>query len=123
MSNKDDIRILTTLFNGNLVLKKRKVQLNKWLVAQDMVEIVSNPLPLLSNAWLSGLIDAEGCFNITLFKREAMTLGYQVKLRFMIDQKDSIETLSFIRDQWDIILRNFYIFFHFYQKLSNLRII
>jgi hypothetical protein len=113
MSNKDDIRILTTLFNGNLVLKKRKVQLNKWLVAQDMVEIVSNPLPLLSNAWLSGLIDAEGCFNITLFKREAMTLGYQVKLRFMIDQKDSIETLSFIRDQWDIILRNFYIFFIF----------
>jgi hypothetical protein len=35
-----------------------------------------------------------------------MTLGYQVKLRFMIDQKDSIETLSFIRDQWDIILSN-----------------
>jgi hypothetical protein len=29
ISNKDDIRILTTLFNGNLVLKKRKVQLNK----------------------------------------------------------------------------------------------
>jgi hypothetical protein len=35
-----------------------------------------------------------------------MALGYQVKLRFMIDQKNSLETLSFIRDQWDIILSN-----------------
>jgi hypothetical protein len=35
-----------------------------------------------------------------------MVLGYQVKLRFMIDKKNSLETLSFIRDQWDIILSN-----------------
>lgn len=38
---------------------------------------------------------------VTLFKREAMALGYQVKLRFRIDQKDSLETLSFIKDQWN----------------------
>lgn len=105
-TSKYDIRVLTTLFNGNLVLEKRRIQLKRWLVAQDMVEITRNVLPLLSNAWLSGLIDAEGCFNVTLFKREAMVLGYQVKLRFMIDQKDSFETLSFIRDQWNMILSN-----------------
>lgn len=107
-TSKDDLRILTTLFNGNLVLDKRRIQLKRWLVAQNMdpVEITRNVLPLLSNAWLSGLIDAEGCFNVTLFKRESMALGVQVKLRFMIDQKDSFETLSIIRDQWDMILSN-----------------
>lgn len=55
----------------------------------DPVEITRNVLPLLSNALLSGLIYAEGCFNVTLFKRESMALGVQVKFRFMIDQKDS----------------------------------
>jgi hypothetical protein len=74
----------------------------------SITSITSNVLPLLSNAWLSGFIDAvgergtplgEGCFNVTLFKREAMTLGYQVKLRFMIDQKDSLNTLLFIKNQ------------------------
>jgi len=69
------------------------------LDAQNITEITSNINPLLSNGWLSGLIDAEGCFNVTLLKRKAMTLGYQVKLRFMIDQKDSLDTLLFIKNQ------------------------
>ena len=45
---------------------------------------------------MSGLTDAEGCFNVTLYKRKQMRLGYQVKMRFMIDQKDSYNTLLLI---------------------------
>nr|YP_010218717.1 LAGLIDADG endonuclease [Morchella brunnea]UBU98554.1 LAGLIDADG endonuclease [Morchella brunnea] len=104
VDDKKGILALAHLFNGNLVLDKRKIQLNKWLDLLNITSITSNVLPLLSNAWLSGLIDAEGCFNVTLFKRKAMTLGYQVKLRFMIDQKDSLNTLLFIKNQWDMIL-------------------
>ncbi len=104
VEDKKGILALTYLFNGNLVLDKRKIQLNKWLIIQNITRITSNVLPLLSNAWLSGFIDAEGCFNVTLFKRKAMTLGYQVKMRFMIDQKDSFNTLLFIKNQWDMIL-------------------
>jgi hypothetical protein len=33
-----------------------------------------------------------------------MTLGYQVKLRFMIDQKDSLNTMLFIKDQLNLFL-------------------
>jgi hypothetical protein len=35
-----------------------------------------------------------------------MTLGFQVKMRFMIDQKDGYETLVFIKNQWNMILSN-----------------
>lgn len=41
---------------------------------------------------------------VTLFKRNAMTLGYKVKLRFMIDQKDSLTTMVFIKDQLNLYL-------------------
>ena len=53
---------------------------------------------------MSGFIDAEGCFNVTFLKRKAMTLGYQVKLRFMIDQKDSLDTMLIIKDQLNLFL-------------------
>ncbi len=33
-----------------------------------------------------------------------MTLGYQVKLRFMIDQKDSLNSMLFIKDQLNLFL-------------------
>jgi len=107
VDDKKGILILTHLFNGNLVLNKRKIQLKRWLDAQNIVEITTNNLlPSLANAWLSGIIDAEGCFNVTLFKREAMALGYQVKLRFMIDQKDSLDTLLIIKNLWNMLLTN-----------------
>lgn len=108
VTNSNEILILIALFNGNLVLEKRKIQIKRWLIAKNITEITNTILPLLSNAWLSGLIDAEGCFNVTLFKRASMALGYQVKLRFMIDQKDSLEVRSF-NDVKSIItyLRNY----------------
>jgi LAGLIDADG endonuclease len=33
-----------------------------------------------------------------------MALGYQVKLRFMIDQKDSLDTMVFLKDQLNLFL-------------------
>jgi hypothetical protein len=33
-----------------------------------------------------------------------MILGYQVKLRFMIDQKDSLNSILFIKDQLNLFL-------------------
>jgi hypothetical protein len=33
-----------------------------------------------------------------------MALGYQVKLRFMIDQKDSLNNMNFIKDQLNLFL-------------------
>ena len=106
VDDKKGILILTALFNGNLILQKRKVQVKKWLVILNLEQRNNNVLPLLNNSWLSGFIDAEGCFNVSLFKRKSMTLGYQIKLRFMIDQKDSLEAMLFIKDQLNLFLIN-----------------
>ena len=62
--------------------------------------------PTLRDSWISGFIDAEGCFNITIFKRKAMKFGIQVKLRFMLDHKDSLDSLLLIKDQLNLFLTN-----------------
>jgi len=112
VDDKNGIYILTNLFNGNLVLDKRKTQMKKWLDSYGLKNIDTNILPSLHNSWLSGFIDAEGCFNVSLFKRKALALNYQVKLRFMIDQKDSLDTLLIIKNIWNMILTH--------RKLKNI---
>lgn len=104
VDDKKGILVIIALFNGNLVLDKRKVQVKRWLDTVNIEEKNNNVLPILNNSWLSGFIDAEGCFNVTLFKRKSMALGYQVKLRFMIDQKDSFDNMLFIKDQLNLFL-------------------
>lgn len=104
VDDKKGILVLIALFNGNLVLDKRKVQIKKWLDTVNIEQKSNNVLPLINNSWLSGFIDAEGCFNVSLFKRKSMTLGYQVKLRFMIDHKDSLDDMLFIKDQLNLFI-------------------
>jgi len=102
--SKKDIAVLISIFNGNIFLNKRKIQLNKWLEITNTSQIDNKYVPSLQDGWISGLIDAEGCFNITLFKRKAMALGYQVKLRFMIDQSYSLNEMIYLKQVLNLIL-------------------
>jgi len=106
VDDKYGISILVALFNGNLVLEKRKIQLNKWLNILNIKYLNNTINPSIYNSWISGFIDAEGCFNVTLFKRKAMTLDYQVKLKFMISQKDSLNEMLFIKNELNLFLIN-----------------
>lgn len=54
--------------------------------------------PNLSDAWLSGFTDAEGCFNIAIQPRPNTVTGYRVSLRFLLDQKNAESTLLHVRD-------------------------
>jgi hypothetical protein len=101
VNDKRSILLLIALFNGNLVLDKRKVQIKKWLDYLNIKEKDNHVIPSLNNSWLSGFIDAEACFNVRIFKK---TLGYQIQLKFMIDQKDSLNTMLLIKDQLNLFL-------------------
>ena len=106
--------LLALIFNGNLCVTNRVTQLGKWITAINVK--LSNPgskfygqfssitlittlfKPSLTNAWLSGFTDAEGCFNISISKRDNTVNGHRIILRFILDQKNSLYLFTIIRD-------------------------
>jgi len=53
----------------------------------------------ITNEWLSGFVDGEGCFYVAILKKSSMTVGYQVQLEFIITQHGrDIEVLHAIKD-------------------------
>lgn len=44
----------------------------------------------MQDAWLSGFTDAEGCFNVSITANSRYTLGHVIKMRYLLDQKDSV---------------------------------
>ena len=133
VSDFTGVLLLCVLFNGNLCLKHRILQLNRWItdinvklsspgaagaalsppgrriapgeptsIIYDLCPLlilVETPiLPTLSDAWLSGFTDAEGCFNVALTTRSGTKSGFRVHLRFLLDQKDAESFLNQIKD-------------------------
>jgi hypothetical protein len=46
---------------------------------------------------LSGFTDAEGCFTAVVQARDSMSTGFQIKLRFILDQKNGASLFDSIR--------------------------
>ena len=106
------VLLLALIFNGNLAIPKRVIQLDKWLseinlklstkgsriygLCSTIVHSTCLFKPSLKNAWLSEFTDAEGCFNVTITKRENTVTGYRVKLRYVLDQKYALDELTYI---------------------------
>ena len=91
------ILLLAFLFNGNLVLNHRIKQLTLWINAlnnrfgKDTIKLKYTPVLItLQDAWLSGFTDAEGCFNVSITANSRYSLGHVIKMRYILDQKDSI---------------------------------
>ena len=97
VDNPSHILLLAFLFNGNLAQNIRIKQLALWVNALNnrfgFETIKLNAIPAvitLQNAWLSGFTDAEGCFNVSITANSRYTLGHVVKMRYILDQKDSV---------------------------------
>ena len=91
------ILLLAFLFNGNLAMDNRIKQLSLWINAlnnrlgPDTIKLNNNPVLItLQDAWLSGFTDAEGCFNVSIIANSRYTLGYVIRMRYLLDQKDSL---------------------------------
>ena len=110
VTDPQSILLLVYIFCGNLVLPYRQKQLGVWIKTQLLkskgsegleLALLREPIlmkPNLSDAWLSGFTDAEGCFNVAIQPRHNTVTGYRVSLRFLLDQKNAESILLHIRD-------------------------
>lgn len=85
---------LISIFNGNLVLNKTNARFVLWLQARNQYSTeyicytgVNKLVTFHKNGWLSGFIDAEGCFNAQKLQDTRYTLGFRIRCRFILDQK------------------------------------
>ena len=96
LESKESIEKIAYLLYGNLVWPARQDQYIKWIQAgqqqglfnqislQHLVFISSDKLISLQTAWLSGFIDAEGCFYAHLREKNSIRTG---KLTINLSQK------------------------------------
>ena len=100
--SKPNNKLLAQIFNGRLVFNKTKVRFKPYYEA--LLEKYSDlgpfddtiNYPSLENAWVSGLTQADGSFNV-LIKPRQTPLGAQLKLRWMVDQNNEKSTLEHIK--------------------------
>jgi Cytochrome C and Quinol oxidase polypeptide I/LAGLIDADG endonuclease len=97
VDNPSHILLLAFLFNGNLALNNRIGQLALWVNAlnnrfgSETIKLNNTPVSVtLQDGWLSGFTDAEGCFNVSITVNSIYTLGHVIKMRYILDQKDSV---------------------------------
>nr|YP_009184873.1 putative LAGLIDADG homing endonuclease [Jenufa minuta]ALO63004.1 putative LAGLIDADG homing endonuclease [Jenufa minuta] len=109
VDDKKNFQRIILLLNGNLVLTKRYVQFNNWIEMAKKKDY----LPLnfqnkqikrqvsTKTAWLSGFIDAEGCFyaNVsTSAPRSPLTFSIKQKMHITqkneYDEKQTLETIG-----------------------------
>src|ERR1700724_245851 len=95
-----NIHLLILLFNGNIVLPSRKKNFKEFLENFNFKTnkgkiknlspipikfILSEILPSLTDSWLSGFTDAEGCFTVSFLSN-----SNAFRLRYIISQKGDI---------------------------------
>lgn len=99
--DKNNLLKIIDIFNGNLITKAKKAQFESWLEAfnnkhnTSISHIESNKKVTLSNAWLSGFTDAEGCFTSSASLNKK-TDKHIVTVRYVISQKDDVEFSTYL---------------------------
>lgn len=98
--DKKGLLNIINIFNGNLYLPKKQVQLKKFLESYNKyyktdIILKENKLkPSFNNGWLSGFIDAEGCF-YCYYKDKSKFYKYnKVSLRVIISQQECLEIIE-----------------------------
>lgn len=115
ITGKDNFARLIHLFNGNLVCDFKKQQFKVWLdvynkqYSQCEVYKQSVILPSFHNAWLSGFIDAEGCFSARVKKCKTSKAGVNLFVDFSLAHKDK-QILSHIKHLLNILTNSNIVF-------------
>lgn len=110
VSNKEGIKRLISLFNGNIHLHKTHRRFDHWTNAYNVVynenicikpRLVPN-LISLKTSWLAGFFDAEGCCYAGFSLDNRMKTGFRLRLKASIDQKCELDILKQISDLFEL---------------------
>ena len=103
VADRNNIDRLIFIFNGNLRLNETNTRFASWLqtrnlYSNDTIEFKhkNTTLNLHDNAWLSGFIDHKGCFEVFRVNDREYSLGFTIRLRFIIDQRNEKYILNLI---------------------------
>lgn len=104
VADKKGVDRLVSIFNGNLLLDKTNKRFIDWLQVRNSYS--SHNVSYLGkkdikrftdNSWLTGFIDADGCFNSVRIIDKSEKAGFRVGLRFILDQKDELFVLEKVK--------------------------
>ena len=102
LTKKDHILFLIYIFNGRLILNKTNERFKYWLSLglYSNINYIYNDYKsfTLDNAWLSGFIEAEGCFNARVVNTNNNSKSLRIRLRFIVDQKSEDRVLIKIKE-------------------------
>lgn len=119
ITKKKDIIFLKNLFLNNIKLNKVCLML-EFFYNENNNSFKNKSKSFLNNSWLSGLIDAEGYFYISLLKRTPHETGYKIKIQFILDQKLLGNDVDFL----NLLLKSFNnLGFVLYRGDSNFRLV
>ena len=100
--DKEGLFKIISILNGNIFMETRKIQFKSFIAAynkvykQSIVYIDNNYKPDLSDGWLCGFTDAEGCFTCSVIDRPKD--GGLVRLRYILSQKGNFEEMQYLGD-------------------------
>jgi hypothetical protein len=95
--NKESLEKIIMLFNGNLCLSKSLKRFNHFVLSynkiygENIIPIQTLKVPSLTDGWLSGFTDAEGCFTASITKSSPKS---RVNLRYILSQKNEMKVLE-----------------------------
>jgi hypothetical protein len=100
--DKEGLFKLISIFNGNIFMNTRNIQFKLFIAAynkeykQSIVYIDNNYKPGLSDSWLCGFTDAEGCFTCSIMDKPLD--GGLVRLSYILSQKGNFEEMQYLGD-------------------------
>lgn len=121
VDTKPNVKRIIALFNGNMLLPKRRFIFNKWveeaaqtsclpLMFNNKQQDINNGISVsLNTAWLAGFIDAEGCFYArfsTPTPNQGSKISKVVKQKMHITQKSLFSDEMILQDIGDLFLSN-----------------
>ena len=87
ITKQKDVLFLINLISNLIIFNKTVIKINQCLQNKNVEKLNLINFNFFKSAWLSGFIDAEGCFYIRLLKRKSYKSGYQIRTLFLLDQK------------------------------------